>query len=71
VDIEITAREILYLKELLNRLMADHTGQPLERIEVDTDRDFFMSSEEAETYGLIDRVIHHQNRQVETMAAVG
>jgi ATP-dependent Clp protease, protease subunit len=57
VDIEIQAREILYIKRKLNDLLADHTGQPLETIETDTDRDFYMSATEAQTYGLIDRVI--------------
>lgn len=56
-DIEIQAREILYLKALLNQHLANHTGQPLERIEQDTDRDFFMSAEESKAYGLIDEVI--------------
>lgn len=57
VDIEIQAREILYLKQRLNELLADHTGQPLERIAEDTERDFFMSAAEAAEYGLIDTVI--------------
>nr|WP_315863196.1 ATP-dependent Clp endopeptidase proteolytic subunit ClpP [Anthocerotibacter panamensis] len=57
IDIEIMAREILFQKQLLNRLLAEHTGQPLERIERDSDRDFFMSAAEAQTYGLIDQVI--------------
>jgi ATP-dependent Clp protease protease subunit len=57
VDIEIQAREILYHKRKLNELLSHHTGQPLEKIEIDTDRDFFMSAEEAKTYGLIDQVI--------------
>ncbi|WP_396033349.1 ATP-dependent Clp endopeptidase proteolytic subunit ClpP [Candidatus Cyanaurora vandensis] len=56
-DIEIMAREILYIKRRLNELLAHHTKQPLERIERDTDRDFFMSAEEAKDYGLIDQVI--------------
>ncbi|MBF2049578.1 ATP-dependent Clp endopeptidase proteolytic subunit ClpP [Leptolyngbya sp. 7M] len=56
-DIEIQAREILYLKRQLNESLAKHTGQPLERIERDTDRDFFMSAQEAMEYGLIDQVI--------------
>lgn len=56
-DIEIQAKEILYLREKLNGLMSKHTGQPLERIERDTDRDRFMSAEEAKEYGLIDNVI--------------
>ncbi|QIR36879.1 ATP-dependent Clp endopeptidase proteolytic subunit ClpP [Tolypothrix sp. PCC 7910] len=61
IDIEIQAREILYIKGKLNQLMAQHTGQPLERIEADTERDFFMSAEEAKNYGLIDQVISRQN----------
>ncbi|KVE29490.1 ATP-dependent Clp protease proteolytic subunit [Burkholderia singularis] len=55
-DIEIQAREILYLKERLNHLLAQHTGQDVERIARDTDRDNFMSSEDAKAYGLIDHV---------------
>jgi ATP-dependent Clp protease, protease subunit len=56
-DIEIQAKEILYHKNKLNTLLAKHTGQPLEKIEEDTERDFFMSAEEAKAYGLIDTVI--------------
>ncbi len=56
-DIEIQAREILYLRERLNRILSDRTGQPLEKIAQDTDRDFFMSAEQARDYGLIDEVI--------------
>ena len=56
-DIEIQAREILYLKQKLNGHLADHTGQPLSKIEEDTERDFFMSAEECKEYGLIDQVI--------------
>ncbi len=55
-DIDIQAREILRMKEILNRLLAEHTGQPLDRIARDTERDFFMSSEEAKGYGVIDEV---------------
>lgn len=62
VDIEIMAREILYHKDTLNRLLASHTGQSLERIAADTERDFFMSAEEAQEYGLIDKVIYRQDR---------
>ena len=58
-DIEIEAREILRMKDMLNNNMADMTGQPVEKIEKDTDRDYFMSAEEAMNYGLIDRVIAH------------
>lgn len=61
VDIEIQAREILYHKNRLNELLAEHTGKPFERIEADTERDFFMSAEEAKNYGLIDQVISRQN----------
>jgi ATP-dependent Clp protease protease subunit len=57
VDIEIQAKEILYLKDTLNGLMAEHTGQPLEKIAEDTDRDYFLSPAEAVQYGLIDRVV--------------
>jgi ATP-dependent Clp protease protease subunit len=56
-DIRIQADEILYLKKKLNQELADRTGQPLERVEEDTDRDFFMSPAEAVEYGLIDKVI--------------
>ena len=56
-DIEIQAKEILYLKKQLNQHLANHTGQPLTRIEEDTERDFFMSAEESKEYGLIDQVI--------------
>ena len=56
-DIEIQAREILYIKQRLNEILADHTGKPLEQIQEDTERDFFMSAEEAKNYGLIDQVI--------------
>ncbi len=58
-DIEIEAREILRIKDMLNRSMAEMTGQPFEKIEKDTDRDYFMSAVEARDYGLIDRVIAH------------
>ncbi|EQD24109.1 MAG: ATP-dependent Clp endopeptidase proteolytic subunit ClpP [Nitrospirae bacterium] len=56
-DIEIHAREILKLKADLNRMLADHCGQPVEKVAIDTDRDYFMSSGEAKDYGLIDSVI--------------
>ena len=57
VDIEIQAKEILFLKQTLNGLLADHTGQSLDKISEDTDRDNFMSPAEAVDYGLIDRVV--------------
>ena len=56
-DIEIQAREILKLRESLNNIMAERTGQPLEKIRLDSERDFFMSADEAKEYGLIDQVI--------------
>jgi len=56
-DIEIHAKEILRLKNILNEILSKHTGQPIEKIEKDTDRDFFMSAEEAKEYGLIDKVL--------------
>lgn len=55
-DIEIHAREILHTKEMLNQMLAAHTGQPVEKILADTDRNFFMSAEEAKEYGLIDEI---------------
>ena len=56
-DIEIQAKEILYLRERLNRIMSEQTGQPIERIARDTDRDNFMGAEDAVSYGLVDRVL--------------
>ena len=56
-EIDIHAKEILKIRERLNSLMAHHTGQPLERIERDTERDYFMSGDEAKEYGIIDEVI--------------
>ena len=56
-DIEIHAREILKMKETLNRILANATGQPIEKIQSDTDRDFFMSGEDAKAYGIVDEVI--------------
>jgi len=56
-DIEIHAREILQVRDRLNKIMAEHTGQPLEKIEIDTDRDNFMSGEASVEYGLIDKVL--------------
>ena len=57
-DISIQAREILRLREKINELLVKHTGQPLEKIQKDTDRDYFMSAEEAKEYGIIDEVIY-------------
>ena len=60
-DIEIHAKEILYLKERLNKMLAEHTSQPLEVIERDTDRDNFMSADAAVAYGLVDKVLSHRH----------
>lgn len=56
-DIEIHAKEILKTRAKLNEILATHTGQPLEKIEADTDRDFYMSAEEAQQYGIVDKII--------------
>ena len=69
-DIEIQAKEILYHKRRLNELLADHTGQPIERIEEDTERDFFMSAGEAKDYGLIDQVIERRPSAARTPVGV-
>ncbi len=61
VDIQIQAKEILRMREELNRIFARHIGQPLERVEKDSDRDFFMSPEEAKEYGLVDEVIYYRD----------
>lgn len=66
-DIEIHAREIVKLKDQLNQLLAKHTGQPLETIKRDTDRDYYMSAEEAQAYGLIDEI--YVKRPVATLGA--
>ena len=62
-DIDIQAREILKIKELIHRILAKHTGQALENIRRDTERDFFMDAEEALKYGIIDRVISEREMQ--------
>ena len=67
-DIDIQAREILRLKAKLNDMLAKHTKQPLERIEKDTDRDYFMGAGEAKEYGLIDEVIPHKPKAAEKKA---
>ncbi len=63
-DITIQAKEILYIKDRLNTLLAGHTSQPLEKIQEDTERDFFMSAEEATEYGLIDKVLDRRQLSV-------
>ncbi len=60
VDIEIHAKEILKVREALNEILASHTGQPVERIARDTDRDFFISAEEAKDYGIVDEILVHR-----------
>lgn len=62
-DISIQAKEILKMKDKINQILAQHTGQPLEKIQKDTDRDYFMSSEEAKEYGLVDEVIAHMKKK--------
>jgi len=57
IEVEIAAKQIVKLKDKINTILAEHTGQPLEKIARDTDRDFYLSAEEAKTYGLIDEVI--------------
>jgi ATP-dependent Clp protease protease subunit len=59
-DIEIHAREALSLRRRLDEILADHTGQPLEKVEKDTERDYFMTAAEAVEYGLIDKVLEHR-----------
>ena len=65
-DIEIEAKEILRIKETIHRILAKHTGQPIERIRRDTERDFFMSSEDALKYGIIDKIITKREIQSES-----
>ena len=60
VEIEITAKQIVKIKERLNKILAKHTGQPLEKIEKDTDRDFYLTADEAKEYGLVDEVIEEK-----------
>ena len=67
-DMEIHAREILYTRDRLNSILAKHTGQPVEKIKHDTDRDNFMRAEDAAAYGLIDKVLSTR-AQIETVAA--
>jgi ATP-dependent Clp protease protease subunit len=66
-DIEIHAREILKTREQLNRILAERTGQPLEKIQNDTERDYFMSAEEAKAYGLIDQVLGQARLRVSNL----
>jgi ATP-dependent Clp protease protease subunit len=59
-DIEIHARDILKTKATMNRILADKTGQPLEKVERDTERDYFLDADEAKAYGIVDQVIAHR-----------
>jgi len=59
-DIEIHAKDILKTKAVMNRILAEKTGQPLERVERDTERDYFLDADEAKAYGLVDNVIAHR-----------
>ncbi len=61
-DIDIHAREILRLRAVINKLLAKHTGQPMERISKDVNRDFIMDAEEAKAYGIVDEIIHEKRR---------
>jgi ATP-dependent Clp protease protease subunit len=61
VDVEIQTKEILRMRKELNRILSHHTAQPIEKIQKDTDRDFFMSAEESKEYGLIDKVINSKD----------
>jgi ATP-dependent Clp protease protease subunit len=69
VDIEIQAREILRMRRMLDEILAAHTGQPVERISSDTDRDFIMTAEQAKEYGLIDDIIENRRSAEELVAA--
>ena len=60
-DIKIQAEEIIRVKDTMNRILAEHTGQPIERIEKDTDRDYYMTAQEAKEYGVIDKVIERKD----------
>lgn len=69
-DIEIQAKEIIYLKARMNHLMAKHTGRPVEQIERDTDRDYWMSAQEAKDYGIIDHIVQNRSEVPEAPKAV-
>ncbi len=69
-DIKIQATEILRMKDTLSQILTNHTGQPLEKISTDTDRDFFMSGEEAQAYGLVDHVVQDRSATEKTEEAL-
>jgi ATP-dependent Clp protease protease subunit len=64
-DIDIHAREILLVRERLNKILSDHTGQPLDKIQSDTDRDNFLGAEQAKDYGLIDEILVSRHQEAE------
>jgi ATP-dependent Clp protease protease subunit len=66
-DIDIHAREILLIREKLNQILASHTGQPLEKVQQDTERDNFMGAEAAKAYGLIDEILEHRKAGTATV----
>jgi ATP-dependent Clp protease protease subunit len=70
-DIDIQAREILRIRDELNRILVEHTGQPTERIQRDTDRDFFMTAEQAKEYGIVDHVIASHGPMLKAAQTVG
>jgi ATP-dependent Clp protease protease subunit len=63
IEIEIAAKQIVKTKQQLNELLSKHTGQPLSKIEKDTDRDFWLSADEAKTYGVIDEIIKNAKQE--------
>jgi ATP-dependent Clp protease protease subunit len=70
-DIEIHAKELLILRSRMNEILAKHTGQPLKKIDQDTDRNFFMSAEESKKYGIIDEVIEKKQSSLKTSLRIG
>jgi ATP-dependent Clp protease protease subunit len=62
VDVDIAAKEILRMREIVNTILSKHTGQPIKKIEKDTDRDFYMSPEQAKEYGIIDEILYKEKR---------
>jgi ATP-dependent Clp protease protease subunit len=69
VDIDIHAKEILRMRDTLDKILSEHTGQPLKKIRSDTDRDFFMSGEDAKKYGIVDEVISSRDAMSKTSSS--
>ena len=69
VDIDIHAKEILRMRDSLDKILSEHTGQPLEKVRTDTDRDFFMSGEDAKKYGIVDEVITSRDAMSKTSSS--